>query len=95
MNTQRYYSISLGLEEEREENTKCRSDEKVVGFISASLFPASKLEAVTQGVTRRVHQPTQRKTQGAGIVKGWKDMRDHGAFQIHSRKSRITRAYPP
>ena len=28
---------------------KCRSEEKVVGFSTASIFPARKREAVTQG----------------------------------------------
>ena len=41
---QRYY-ITIGLEEERQEN----SEEKVVRFSSASLFPTRKWEAVTEG----------------------------------------------
>ena len=41
---------------------KSRSEEKVVGFTSGSLFPARKREAV--------NHLTRRKTQGVGIVKG-------------------------
>ena len=39
---------SLGGPEKRKDR-KSRGEEKVVGFRSASLFPATKLEAVTQG----------------------------------------------
>ena len=35
-------------EEERQKNTKSRSEEKVLGFSSASLFRANKWEAVTR-----------------------------------------------
>ena len=52
----------------------------MVGLSSASLFPTKKWEAVTLGGTMR------RKTQGAGIVKDWE-----AAFQIHLRKTEITR----
>ena len=49
---------------------KSRSKEKVVGFSSASLFPAMKLEIITQGGTRGIDHPTRRRTQGAAIVIG-------------------------
>ena len=52
----------------------------MVGFSSASLFPTRKWEAVTQGGTIKPeedHLPRKR-TQGAGIVKGWDDKRDRG-----------------
>ena len=40
------------LEDEKEwKSRKSRSEEKVVGFSSASLFPARKREAVAQGGT--------------------------------------------
>ena len=47
-------TISLGGEEKRKDRKtwKSRSEEKVVGFSSASLFSAVKWEAVTQGGTR-------------------------------------------
>ena len=45
-------------------------------FCSAFLFPARKLEVVTQGGTRRIDHPTQ--TYRADIVVGWEDERDHG-----------------
>ena len=51
-------------------NTESRGEEKVVGFSSASLFPAKKREAVIQGGTNRIDPG---KTQGAGFVKGWED----------------------
>ena len=38
-------------EEERRKTPKNRSEEKVVGFRSASLFPARKQETVTQSGT--------------------------------------------
>ena len=41
-----------------------------MGFGSSSLFPARKREAVTQGETRGINHLTQRRTQGAIIVKG-------------------------
>ena len=42
----------LGGQEKRKDKTqKSRSEEKVVGFSSASLFPTRKWEAVTQGGT--------------------------------------------
>ena len=59
---------------------KSRSEEKVVSFRSASLFPARKRETVNQGGTRKVDHPTRRRTQGAGIAKGWEDKRDCGRF---------------
>ena len=44
-------TISLGVQEKRKDRKtqKSRSEEKVVGFSSASLFPARKREAVAQG----------------------------------------------
>ena len=68
-------------EEERQEKMKSRSEEKEVGFSSASIFPVRKREAVTQGETiepRGIDHLTQRTAQGAGIVKGWEDKRDRG-----------------
>ena len=46
--------------------SKSRSEEKVVGFSSASLFPTRKRE----GGTRRIDLQRRRKTQEVGIVKG-------------------------
>ena len=53
----------------------------MVGFSSASLLTARKREAVIQGGTRVVDQLTRRRTQGAGNVKRWEDMGDHGCIQ--------------
>ena len=48
----------------------------MVGFSSASLFLGRKLESVTHGGTKGIDHPMRRRTQGAGIVNGWKDKRD-------------------
>ena len=67
----------------------------MVGFSSGFLFLVRKREAVTQIGTGGIDHLTLKRTQGAGIVKGWETV---GAFQILSRKTRITltRAlYPP
>ena len=48
----------------------------MVGLSSASLFPTRKWKAVTQGGTRGIDPPRWKRTQGAGIVKGWEDKRD-------------------
>ena len=74
--TQRHYIVG-GVRKDRK-TRKSSSEEKVMGFCSASLFPARKREAVTQGGTRRIDHLTGRKTQGAGIAKGWEDKRDRG-----------------
>ena len=50
--TQTYYIAGGGQEKRKDRKTrKSRSEEKMVGFISASLFPTRKWEAVTQGGT--------------------------------------------
>ena len=83
----------LGGQERRNDKKawKSRSEEKMVGFSSAFLFSARKREAftrvslflsrkresVTQNVTKGIDNPSRRKTQGAGIIKGWEDERDH------------------
>ena len=50
----------------------------MVVFNSASLFPARKQEAVTQGGTKGIDHPTQRKTEAVDIVKGWEGKRKCG-----------------
>ena len=68
-----------GKEKRKDGRTwKSTSEEKVVGFSSASLFPARRREAVTQDGIRGIDHSTRRRTQGAGIVKGWEDKRDRG-----------------
>ena len=71
-------SIAGGQKRKDRKTMKSRSEEKVVGFSSASLFPARKREAVTQAGTRGIDHPMWRKTQGACIVKGWKNIQDCG-----------------
>ena len=66
----------------------------MVGFSSGSLLPAMKREAVIQDGTRGINHPTRMKTQGAGI-KAEKTGETAGAFQIHPRKTRVTRAHAP
>ena len=56
---------------------KSRREEKVMGFTSASLFPVRKRDEVTQDETRGlIEYPTRRRTQGAGIIKGWNGKED-------------------
>ena len=71
------------------------SEEKVVGFSSASLFPVRKREAVTQGgaaetgglTTRHGVEPREPVSSKVG-----RTSETTGVFQVHSRKTRITRA---
>ena len=57
-----------------EERQKSRSEEKVVGFSAASLFPRRKLETVTIVETDgELNHLMRRIMQGASIVKGWVD----------------------
>ena len=50
--SQRYYVAAGGHEKRKDRKTQnSRSEEKVVGFNSASLFPPRKREVVTQGET--------------------------------------------
>ena len=72
---------------------KIKSEEKVGGFSSASLFPTRKRESVTQGGT--IYHLMWRRTQVTSIVKGWEDNETEGAFQIHSHKTRIHERGPP
>ena len=52
----------------------------MVSFSSAYLFPARKREAVTYSGTMRIDNTTRRRTQEAGIVKGWGDERNRGVI---------------
>ena len=48
-----------GQEKSKDSKTwKSRRADKLVGLSSASLFPARKREAVTQGRTREIDYPT-------------------------------------
>ena len=72
-------TISLGDKKRKNKKTrKSRSEEKVVGFSSASIFPARKWEASSRAKTTGIDHPTRRITQGACIVKGREDKRDRG-----------------
>ena len=62
----------------------------MVGFRSASLFPARKWEAVTKGGSKGTDHLTRRLTQGVGIPKAGRTSETTGAFRIHSHKARIT-----
>ena len=67
-----------------------RSEEKVMGFSSASLFRAKKREAVAKGRTRTIVYPTRRKTEGSVSSKPGRTNETAGAFQIHSCKTRAS-----
>ena len=43
------------------------------GVLAVSLFPARKQEAVTQDGNRGIDHLIQKKTQQAGIIKGWEE----------------------
>ena len=78
--TQRHY-IAGGQEKRKDRKArKSKSEEKVVGFMLVSLFPTRKREEVTQGgfMEPGGDRSLTRRTQGAGIVKGWEDQRDSG-----------------
>ena len=62
---------------QKRKDRKSRSEEKVVGFSSVSIFLPRKREAVTRE-PGGIDHPTRRRTQGACIVKGWKDKRNRG-----------------
>ena len=72
---------------------KSRSKEKVVGFSLALLFPPRKWEAVTQGGTIEPGGQTiqHRKPREPVLSKVGRTSEIMGPFQIHSRKTRITR----
>ena len=71
-----------GQEKRRDRKAwKNRNEEEVFGFTLASLFPARKREAVTLGwnhLITGIDHLTRKRTQGAGIVKGWEDKQDRG-----------------
>ena len=73
------YYIAGGQEMRKDRKTRKSREEKMVGFSSASLFPARKREAVSQGGPG-IGDPTWRKTQGAGTVKGYEYKRDRGCI---------------
>ena len=71
--TQRHY-ITGG--QEKRKDRKLRSEEKVVCFSSAFQFHTRKWEAVIQGGTKGIEQLKWKRTQRAGIVKGWEERWD-------------------
>ena len=80
------------------DNRKSKSEEKVVGFSSASLFAARKRESVSQGGimeiggynTGRGGEPREPVLPKAGRTN-----ETAGAFQIRSRRTKITQARVP
>ena len=60
-------TISLGSQEKRKDRKtqKSKSEEKVVGFSSASLFPAKNREAVTPGGTGDDRSPNAEENPGS------------------------------
>ena len=67
----------------------------MVGFSSTSLFLARKREAVTLDGTRRIDHLPRRRTQEPVSSKAGETSETRAAFQIHSRKTIITRAQAP
>ena len=84
----------LGGQEKRKDKKtrKSKSEGKMVNISLASLFPARKQEAVTQGGTRGIDYLTRRGTQGACIVKGWEaylgSISQQAALQVRYRCGR-------
>ena len=62
---------------------KSRSEEKVVSFSSASLFPARKWEAVTQGGTREMTTQCAGEPRELVWSKAGRTNETIGAFQLH------------
>ena len=58
---------------------KSRSEEKVLGFSSTSLFLPGKWEASPSGIDH----PTRRKPREPVLSKAGRTSRTAGAFQIH------------
>ena len=82
------YYIAGGEEKRKDRKvSKSRSEDKVVGFSSASLFPVRKWEAVTRGETM---EPRDLASSKVG-----RTSKTVVAFQIHLCKTRITRARAP
>ena len=82
----------MGVQGKRKDRKiqKSRSEEKVVGFSSTSLFHTRKQEAVTQGGTTRIDHPMRRRNPVSS--KAGRKSETANAFLIHSRKTRIPRA---
>ena len=53
-------------------------------------YPQKKFEAVTQSGVRGIDHPTWRRTQGAGIIKGWEDIQGLSPLQFRFRRFRST-----
>ena len=87
-------AVSLEGQEKRKDRKTRKIGGKREWWVLASL-PARKREAVTQSGTREMEHPTRRKTQGTGIVMAGRTGETEGAFLIHSRTTRITRARAP
>ena len=64
--------LEVGVKRKARKTWKSRREEKVVGFSLASLYPAKKLEAVTQGRTRGIDHPMWKYHQRlGGQVRPW------------------------
>ena len=69
-----------------------RRREKLVSFISASLFPTRKWNAFGQGGTTG---EIPHETEELITTKAVRTSETMDTFQIHSRKTRTTRAHAP
>ena len=87
------YYIAGG--QERRKDRKSRNEEKVVGFSSASLFQVRKREIVAHGGTMEPEDRYGGEPREPVSSKVGRTSENAGAFQIHSRKTKITRARSP
>ena len=55
---------------------RSRCEQKVVGFSSAPILRKETGGSYQGEIQRVIDHPTWRRTQGAGIVKGWDGKRD-------------------
>ena len=75
---------------------KSRSEEKVVGFSSVSLFPQRRREAVTRvELWNQGERPLDAEKNLGSRSKARRTSKTAGAFHILSRKTRMTQARPP
>ena len=87
-------NIAEGQKRKDWKTRKSRHGEKVVGFSLASLLPARKREADTQGGTKD-RPPDAEENPGSRYHQKLGGQETAGGFQIHSRKTKIARPWEP
>ena len=73
-----------GEEKRKERKTWKRSEKKVMGFSSASLFPSRKQEGVTQGRTRGIEHQCGGEPREPIPSKDGRTSKTAGTFKIYS-----------